>query len=259
MKCTAFIFWITGIALGQAAEFEVASIKPATFRSQEYFEGYSARGTCGLPAVTTSGNRVTLLRATLCGLMRFAYQVQDYRIGGIPAWMTTRDQTLYYDVEAKAEGEAALLPERTRELLRALLASRFQLKFHREIRELPIYTMVVTKDGPKLSKDSGYCKTLGPRPKARFQGFASCEPITTMQQLADMLTDETDRPVLDRTGLSGTFAYSLRWTPDGVTAQADSPPSFFTAIQEQLGLKLEPDRGPVEILVIEQAERPSAN
>ena len=110
--------------------FEVASIRPASFPNDSYFLGFSSAGTCGVPPLAISGNRVTLSKVTLCTLIRIAYNVPDYRISGLPNALTTADQSNYFDVRAEA-GEATLTQDQSRAMLQTLLAGRFQLKLHR--------------------------------------------------------------------------------------------------------------------------------
>ena len=153
-------------------------------------------------------------------------------------------------------------------MFQTLLADRFQLKTHRETKELPVYAVTVGKNGPKLSKadpaGKGTQMSMG-----RGQLKAKKASI---EQLAKLLGNQLGRTVLDKTGLAGDFDFELTWTPD-VTGPlgpkeggVDGPPpvdpggpSIFTAIQEQLGLKLESQKGPVEILVIDSVERASEN
>jgi uncharacterized protein (TIGR03435 family) len=251
LACTAF---------GQPASapaFEVASIRPASFPGDAFFAGFSASGTCNKPQTAISGNRVTFPLSSLCGLIRIAYDVPDYRISGLPASLTKRDQASFYDIQAIAGSEGTLTEERMRAMLQTLLADRFQLKFHRESKELPVYALVVGKNGSKLNSDPLPCVKLDPNIKGI--GFSVCKPTMSTDRLAEELTRRADRPVLDRTGLSGEYAFSLRYSPEGATLEPNSAPSFFTAIQEQLGLKLEPQKAPMDMLVIGRAEAPSTN
>jgi uncharacterized protein (TIGR03435 family) len=256
---------------GQAAggpAFEVASIRPMEFPSVEFFRGFAAGGgLCGKPPMTISGNRVAISTVTLCGLIRLAYDIPDYRIAGAPAWMNKVDQSLYYTIQAKAEGEGVLAPDQAKQMLQALIADRFQAKLHRENRDLPVYNLVTAKNGSKLSTEPLPAEGACGDPQARTAALSknpgpaltSCKPNMTMAQLADNLTRNVDRPVLDKTGLAGTYAFILRWTPEGKEAGPDSPPSMFTAVQEQLGLKLEAVKAPLEFLVIDHAEPPGTN
>jgi len=161
--------------------------------------------------------------------------------------------------------------ERVRQMLQRLLAERFALRLHHETRPTPIYALVTAKSGgalgPDLRRSTRDCleewKTQG-MPDARNVACGSIQgarPGSVAGQAAEIgplvrsLWDWTGRPVIDRTGLTGRFDFSLRWSPEGST-DTDAP-SIFTAVQEQLGLKLEPATGPVDVLVVDAAERPA--
>jgi len=154
-------------------------------------------------------------------------------------------------VEAKAAAE-------TRVMIQSLLADRFQLKLQRESRELPVYWLVVGKNGAKIQRSADESRSY-----RASRGLLNTR--TTMPALANVFSNWRERVVLDRTGLQGTFDLKLEWVPDE-NVRPEEPEiasrpgaSLFTAVQEQLGLRLEPRKGPVEILVIEGAERPSEN
>jgi len=144
-------------------------------------------------------------------------------------------------------------------MLRSLLAERFQLKVHTESRNLPAYALVVSNSGSKLLPSTG---TGGPSKTMLGQLVV---PKMGMAQLVQILEFDVDRPVIDRTGLTGDFAIHLEWTRERArTAAGDVPvdqsrPSIFSALQEQLGLKLESIKAPVDVLVIDRVELPSAN
>ncbi|MGO8933604.1 MAG: TIGR03435 family protein [Terracidiphilus sp.] len=197
-------------------------------------------------------------------LIQFAYGVPDSQILGGPAWI----DSVMFDIDAKSDpavdAELHALPtEQARHqkqlMVQALLADRFQLKVHQETRQLPVYSLVVTKDGPKFkpSKVNGTTIDTG-RTRLHIAGSDD-----TMSILARELAQILGRVVVNKTGLSGRYDLSLRWTPDDATASApstlDVPPDIFTAIQEQLGLKLESTKGPVPVLIIDSIEMPSAN
>jgi uncharacterized protein (TIGR03435 family) len=239
--------------------FEAVSIKQTFFPDQAFFEGYSSAGTCTKANLAISGNRISLSKVTLCGLIRLAYDVQEYQVSGKPDWMTKQEQSMYYDIEASANGDGALTADSARAMLRTLLADRFRLRLHDNKTELPVYALIVNKGGAKLTVDpQGICKNRGPGFIVDKGILASCTPRMTMAQLADRLAHETDRPVLDRTGLKGYHAFELRWTPEGAPTQPDSAPSLFAAVQD-LGLKLEPEKIVTDVLVIDQADKPVAN
>ena len=227
--------------------FEVASIRP---RGTEYT----------VVAVSISGPKVTITAYPLLGLLMMAYQVEPFQIVGGPSW---RDSERY-DILAKAEGQAAPTNAQVNLMLQALLADRFRLRFHRETRELPVYRLVVGKGGPKLKESAADAQS-----SLSFGSGGALQEITvskgSMEQLARQLSNSgIGRPVRDGTGLTGSYDYKLKWLPGmraGPDAAADTggPPSIFTALQEQLGLKLESGKGPGEVLVIDHVEKPSEN
>jgi uncharacterized protein (TIGR03435 family) len=190
-----------------------------------------------------------------------AYDINLHdQIVGLPGWADSET----YDIEAKiaeADGPAfrKLLPMQRNPMLQTILATRFHLVCHFETRTLPVYALVVTKSGPKLKpvqpailpdgrKDPGGIKMS--RNEITATG-ASMPPLLHVLQM------QLGRPVVDRTGLTGNYDFTLNWTPS--TADAESGPSIFTALQEQLGLKLQPVKAPIPILVVDHIERPSEN
>ncbi len=242
--------------------FSFLSLPDSAARSQESrpaFEVASIRPHPGLAMVVginVSGSRITISAHALQGLILTAYELEGYQLYGGPQWMDEER----YDIEARAGGEAPPTPIQVRLMLQTLIADRFQLKFHRETKQLSEYELRVAKGGPKLKASApGSVNSL------RFGGGESVSVLTVtgggMEQLAKQLGNSgLERPVLDKTGLTGQYDYELRWSVDQAGAgRADGPPSVVTAIQEQLGLKLESIKGPVEIFVIDHAERPSGN
>jgi uncharacterized protein (TIGR03435 family) len=256
----------------QRPAFDVASIKKAVFPSEAFFLGYVAgAGPCGQARISVSGNRVTLSPTSICGLISSAYDLRGYLIVGAPSWMTSTDPSLIYEIQANApEALGAVTVERAREMLQTLLADRFQLKVHRETRELPVYALVVAKNGPKLSlSGKGPCSKVSKNATLAFsfstgrgpRQISSCQPKTSIAQLAQSLTRETDRPVVDQTGIEGGQVFELQWSAGAIGTEPDSDPlpSLFTAVQEQLGLKLEATNALVEVLVIDSVQRPTEN
>jgi uncharacterized protein (TIGR03435 family) len=214
-------------------------------------------------------------RQTLKELIILAYQVHDFQVTGGTGWI---DSDLY-NIDAKSEEHLAPGQQHVnlqRERLRTLLRDRFHLTFHRETKEFPVYELTVAKGGPKLEpatcvdretgdtsitagkKQSDYCGGTGiGRGQVNGSGVS-------MSFLADILSGQLSRTVVDKTGLAGSFQIHFTYTPDAPAAPspdttADRGPDIFTAIQEQLGLKLNSAKGPVEILVIDHAERPAEN
>jgi uncharacterized protein (TIGR03435 family) len=220
--------------------------------------------------------------ASLRALIATAFEIRDFQLIGVAPWMASQR----FDIEAKAP--ASQLNPSYHEInlmTQTLLKDRFRVAVHRETRELPIYTLTVAKTGAKLAPaKAGECWTPTPgvpptppapgeirRPCGGFETWRnrlSGGGVTTMR-LAVMLSNILNRTVIDKTGIEGTFDITLLWTPDESFAmqipdapgQANDPagPSLFTAVQEQLGLKVESARGPVEVLVIDHAAPPSEN
>ena len=246
--------------------FEVASVKPT-------------KPGAPLPFVRSPG-RFTM-RAPLRVLIQNAYQLlQDAQLIGGPSWMTSDT----FDIVATMAGNPP--QEQIPLMLRALLADRFKLVVHTETRELPIYALVLArrdgKLGARIRPATFDCLALRKRaigsPPALPRGSMSCavrsRPGNVMAggisfaQLADHLAPFLNRVVIDQTGVAGNFDLDLEWTPDQSKPQLPTDvsqqpeiilnvPSLFTALQEQLGLKLEPTRGPVDVLVIDSVSQPT--
>jgi uncharacterized protein (TIGR03435 family) len=243
-KTFGLLLAAAGVAAGQEpASFEVASIK--------FHPGPITMSGGGVKGATLSDTALTLRN-----LIEDAYGVRTDQISGGPSWIGS-DR---YDVVAKAEGEGTLSHDRAMQMLQTLLADRFQLKVHRETRETPVYELVVGKNGPKL-KHVGPDTTGGSMTRGLNTGALHMETSKgTLEQLARQLSVTAGRPVIDKTGLAGFYAYTLDWASGIQPPQPDSDtPSMFTAVQEQLGLKLESARAPVEMLIVDRAEKPSEN
>jgi len=204
---------------------------------------------------------------SLKALIMAAYSVQtEAQMSGLPGWTVNAQ----FDVEAKmdpdTEASLAKLPldEQTKQrwlMLQALLVDRFGLKVHHETRELPAYRLLIAKGGLKMQITSP--KETGGVNGGRGQITARGIP---MESLVLILSGWAGRTVVDKTGLTGRYDMDLRWTPDDAVGPSQAPgtsldsgPSFFTAVQEQLGLKLEPAREPMDTIVIDHVEAPSAN
>jgi len=254
---------LAGMAAAQAAEqkrtFEVASIK----KNDSGNPNNLFLGTAG---------RFSAQNVTLSMLIDRAYNVQDFQVVGGPGWLNSE----HYDVEAKADGNATG-KEINGPMLQSLLEERFKLVSHRETRELSVYLLSTAKSGPKLKV--GSCLTreanMPPAPGQRQSDFCGFGGIgngtlrmtgTTMDAFTDLLSTVMKRKVVDSTGFKDKFDVSVRWAPDPVSAGNAGPapsdttgPSIFTVLQEELGLKLESGKGPVEILVVDHVERPTEN
>jgi uncharacterized protein (TIGR03435 family) len=234
-------------AWGQS--FEVASIRLHTARVQRV-------------AALVSGQRFTAEAMSLDNLITYAYDVKRYQVFGVPGWADSNNLDCdRYDVSAKAEADGTLSQEQAKAMLRNLLAERFHLKFHRDMKEMPVYALVVAKDGHKLN-DAAPDARIMMRMSGASKGLEMTVTAGTIAQLVNQFSNANgvDRPVLDRTGLAGSYDYKLTWSPSlGATDNGSEAVSIFTALQEQLGLRLEPQRAPIEILVIDNAEKPTEN
>jgi len=185
--------------------------------------------------------------------------VKSYQVSAAPNLALS---DAFYDIGAKAEGDGAPSRAEYRQMLQALLADRFKLKVHREMREMNVYALVVGKSGPKLKESApdaspmGYMNVVG-------RNYRATRAKATMDDVVQAITNSfLDRPVLDKTGLTGTYNLSLIYTPDIRSNRGEPDPndiSIFTAVQEQLGLKLEPQKASIEVLVVDSVEKPSEN
>ena len=288
--------WLIGSLVGFSAvmasgqtsrplSFEVATIKPAvpgvppipgmppslvatlTGRSEEMARFQGGPG-------TPSPNRINYAGVTLKMLLKRAYNLGPRQIVG-PDWLDTQRHDIVAKLPAGSDKEALRL------MLQNLLAERFQMTLHRETRTLPVYLLTVAKDGPKLnvakkdpaesfaavkaanaardaaiSRDAALSGDDSPR-----IGFHMDSGSTS--QLAEWLADHVDLPVQDRTKLDGLYSLGLSWTPDDVLLSnpaSHGGPSIFVALEDQLGLKLQKENAPVDVLVIDHAEKvPTSN
>lgn len=236
------LLWALTLALGaQPPSFDVASIKPN-------------RSGGGGSAIRGASGQITMDNVSLSKVTLWAYGIPDdreYALVG-PEWLSTER----FNIQAKFPADSS--PQLVRQMTQTLLAERFKLALHRETRQMPVYALVVAKRGPKLhAAEDGQPRTSS-RP-----GRLDATKIT-MQKLADLLARLIGREVVDETGLKGVFDFTLEWSPDETQklAQPDagpaggtSGPSLFTALQEQLGLKLEGRKGPVQVLVVDHIEK----
>jgi len=189
---------------------------------------------------------------SLRNLVGYAYDAKDYQIAGATSWM----ETDRYDISAKAEGEVQRPRAEFRQMMQSLLAERFHVALHHESREMPVYALTVLKNGHKLKDSSPEAKPILLM-ESKNRGIAMTVTKGSMDQLVAQFfnINGVDRPVVDHTGLTGRYDYKLEW---GTSSDSEAV-SIYTAIQEQLGLKFEPTRAPIEFLVVDQAERPGEN
>jgi uncharacterized protein (TIGR03435 family) len=255
------------IAFAQGPAFDVASVKPAI------------PGDTGGRIQFPPGGGFVVSNVALTYIIQRVYGVRDFQLVGAPNWMAIIADGYGARYEIQAKGDASATEAQVQEMAKALLAERFQLKVHRETRDLPVYALIPAKGGVKIAvaKDNG-------RPRGSNgvllvdQGWIQGTNVS-MASLLQALSHSVDRPVVDKTNFAEAFDFRLTWTPDsdvpadggcpatflpmqerlGIRTEAWSCPSIFTAVQDQLGLKLDPQNDPIEVLVIDHVERPSAN
>jgi uncharacterized protein (TIGR03435 family) len=261
-------------AASKVPAFEVASIKP------------DKSGT-GMTTLRTTPVGFSASNISLKALIQQAYGVEENQILGAPSWLGSER----YDIEAKVASSDTdalhdLNPDQRRLMLQPLLADRFQLKVHTELKDLPVLALVVAKGGPKLHEAKpgdtypnglkGFDGPGGPGMMLMRPGQLTAQGVD-LWFVAKQLSQQLGRTVQDKTGLTGKYDFTLQWKPDrdpspmpgapppgeqgpGATLSTDSSEaSIFTAVQEQLGLKLESRKAPVEVLVIDHVEAPSEN
>ncbi|HET7099977.1 MAG TPA: TIGR03435 family protein, partial [Terriglobia bacterium] len=235
--------------------FEVATIKPA--RPEGRFS----------LTVNRSG-MLNTTSTTVADLIKFAYDLHPRQITKGPAWLESEK----YDITAKPDTEGIPNPTQLKLMVQKLLKERFQLTFHNEKKELSVYAITVTKTGPKLTKNESGGNLPG-------YGGGRGTFIVRNSSIAEfghiLQANILEQPVVDQTGLGATrYDFTLKWTPDPSQSQiggpappnapppadnADTPPDIFTAFQQQLGLKLENTKAPVDVMVVDRLEKPSDN
>ncbi len=211
--------------------------------------------------VYTSGARLTTEASNLLSLVMFAYNLKNYQIAGSVPLLTVGDQR--FGIVAKAEGDGPRTKDEFRQMMQLLLADRFKLTAHREMREIPVYALVVAKNGPKLKEsvpDADPTAHFG----ANGRNTLDTLPKATIDDIVGAISSSRlDRPVIDKTGLTGTYNVRLEYTDrTPVNRAADPDPneiSIFTAVEQQLGLRLEAQKAMIEIFVIDHAEKPGEN
>ncbi|HEY2470829.1 MAG TPA: TIGR03435 family protein [Terracidiphilus sp.] len=237
-----------------APSFDVATIKPVDSGPKS-----------GRYIVMQGPHRFVEKDYTLKLLIAAAYNLNPKAVAGGPSWMELE----HYDILAVTPGEKQPSHNDQMAMLRTLLSERFKLSFHREPRVFPIYVLEVAKSGSKLKESTAapteqpaLISTVYPQRILLPARNASMTDFVSVLQRAIL-----DRPVVDKTGLGGRYDFDLEWPLDESQFGGDVPPAasdapepgFFTAIQQQLGLRLEATRGPVEAIVVDHAEHPSAN
>jgi uncharacterized protein (TIGR03435 family) len=261
MAIAAFAVFASGILAQSPAPrpkfdaFEVATVKPV-----------DPDPNGGRYIKMQGANRFVEKAYTLKLLIAAAYDLNPKTISGGPPWLSSD----HYDILAVTPGEVQPTHDEQMTMLRSLLSDRFKLAFHREQKVFSIYELQVAKNGPKLKPSASRPDepaVVGPGVVYPPQRVVLPGRNATMGNFVSLLQRAIlDRPVVDKTGLSGRYDFDLEWAPDETQFGGDLPasaasqsPPLFEAIQQQLGLKLEATRGPVAALVVDQVERPSAN
>ncbi len=245
--------------------FDVASIKP---------DRSSGRGIN--ISISFSDDGFTATGVTVKDLIEAAYEVRDFQVSGTPDWAGSDKFTVNAKMDEQTmEAFNKLTPGQKSGqrplMVRALLEERFRLKLSHANKELPIYALVLAGNGPKLSSSIAVAND---GPSFRKNGEEATVKGATMTSFAEWLSRFVGRKVVDKTGLAGKYDFTLHWTqeklspapgsaadsaPRTAPVPTDSGPSLFTALQQQLGLKLESQKGPVETLIIDSVEKPTEN
>jgi uncharacterized protein (TIGR03435 family) len=272
---TNLIVFAACFAAGQTAPsqpaFEVASIKPSNPEGG------------GMQIGVSPGGVFTAKNVTLKALIQQAYEVRDFQISGGPGWLDTER----YDITAKGQTGVSeddvrkMTKEQRRRLeeqllteVRSLLGDRFQLRVHQDTKDLPVFALAVAKGGAKLKPaadggDAGGGLTLRRGETGKWEMTGNRVPLAS---LVKILAKQVGRTVVDQTGLTGDYDFKMTFSPD-IGQQSPDPgdeggsrpavdadgPSIFSALQVQLGLKLDAQKGPVEVVVIDSVQKPSAN
>lgn len=226
-------------------DWEVVTVKPNTPSDQG-------------DSIHTDGRRVTIERYSVQGMLLFGYGVQKSQLAGVPEWAKTD----LFDVDGLATAEGKPDVRQLRVMMRKVLDERFGMKLHHEQREMPVYALTIAKGGAKIAPNTTHPNGLVEQRSTETSGQQTLVyKNTSMAELAQTLMFNVDRPVVDRTGLTGRYDVQLKWTMDESKAPTDgtAAPGLFTAIQEQLGLKLEPVKAPADVLVVDAVERPGSN
>jgi uncharacterized protein (TIGR03435 family) len=239
----------TAMAADAHPSFEVATIKPSA----------PSEGNNDLPRFDNEGRHFTADNVSLLRLIQYAYQLQSRQILDARAWADTTK----FDIAGVPDTPGQPNWDQQREMYQKLLEDRFRLSIHREKKEFPVYALRLGKNGLKLTKRNG-------DPEDREYGFVNSGPhggvtftyvnVTMKDFLVSLMSwDVKDRQVVDQTGLTGRYDFSLTYASDILAPNAGTAPDIFHAVQQQLGLKLVPTKAPVEVIVIEHVERPSLN
>jgi uncharacterized protein (TIGR03435 family) len=242
---------IAPMATDAKPDVEVATIKPTQPGNDQM-------------AFQTHGGTLVIKNLTLRFMMSFAYDLPARQITGEPGWMDTDK----WDIEAKADTPGELNVSQLKLVMQKLFAERFALQVHEEKRKMEASVLIVSKDGPKMTKTAD---ASSPTNVLMYPQGVIIAKSATIADLAQWLRSILGQPVMDKTGLEGRWDFTMKWTPDETqfadvpesarrpADDANPPPPLFTAIQEQLGLKLETQKADVPVLVVDHVAHPSPN
>jgi len=233
--------------------FDVVSVRPNDSKTEQSSFRFTQNG------ITSRNN-------TLMWLIELAYDVPgDDMVSDVPRWAKSTRYDIEARVSASDQAEFARMDNKSRSaMLQGVLEDRFKLRYHLSTKDFPAFALVIAKNGPKL---------IDARPEDDHSTKVTHRYImiaksNSMREIADLLSSQTGKPVLDKTGLTGKYNFTLSWTPlqppdaspgEASSITSDSAPIIFTAIQEQLGLRLESINTPLKIVVVDHIEEPSAN
>ncbi len=239
-KPAAAAIFVLSCCFANGQSFEVASIHR------------NLRGSQDMSVDILPGGRISATSTTLKTLIRYAYKIQSFQLAGETGWVDSE----YYDIEAKTGLGETLSEEQLKPYLQSLLADRFHLKVHWETREGDVYALVLDKSAPRMKENFE-----GKDPNMSVQKNSGQVQMkgagVPMKVLAASLENQLRRTVVDKTGLAGAWDFQGAWEIE--PGPDSAAPSIFTGVREQLGLRLVRQKGPVNMLVIDQAERPSEN
>ena len=205
-----------------------------------------------------NGRAVELYRRTVEQLLVFGYGLHDRQLVDVPEWARHEE----WDVKGVPNVPGMLSMKQYKGLVRKVLAERFALRAHMEQREMAVFALTAAKDGPKLQGSASDPNEPADESEDSNGGQVSMHATNmSMAELVQWMNFAADKPVIDRTGLTGRYDFSLKWTEDEMRTPTDGnvPPGLSTAVQEQLGLKLEAVKAMAEVLAVDRVERPGAN
>ena len=226
--------------------FEVATIKP-----------HDPNDPChGCDSFNTAGDRLTIHNESVASMMQMAFSIHSHQIVGAPDWFFHNT----FDIEATTDAPGEPNIRQYQEMLQKLLADRFGLKFHHDKRELSVYAIQIAKGGPKLKPAADLAVLADQEGNRHGTALTVTYTSTSMDDFVRNEQYFVDRPMVDQTGLTGRYDFTLRYTDDETkSTDPNAPPGLFTAVQEQLGLKLQPTKALVDVFVIDHVEPPSPN